>query len=199
MNSSFVLLSIMASITIFLNDVPRDYGGEFIFPEPQDGSGEPVVIHPVKGLAIVHHNTDEKYNFDPSTIHREAELSRGFKYVAKKYIYLNPQPRHVRVVLPLIAAPFGGKLPRVIIALHNALIDKFGLETAEVYFRKIITMIPVVLLIGIASLMSSFVAGKLRSGGGGGGDGDGRKGKEAAAAVADGKSKKSKGKAKKND
>jgi hypothetical protein len=192
----------MASITIFLNDVPRDYGGEFIFPEPQDGSDEPVAIHPVKGLAVVHHNTDEKYNFDPSTIHREAELSRGYKYVAKKYIYLNPQPRHIRVVLPLIAAPFGGKLPRVVIALHNALIDKFGFQTAEVYFRKIITMIPVLLLIGIASVVSNFVVGKLKSGasgGGGGGDVDGKKGKEAVVAVADRKSKKSKGKSKKND
>jgi hypothetical protein len=194
LNEFFVLsFSILASITIFLNDVPRNNGGEVIFPKPKDANGEPVVIHPVKGLAVVHHNTDEKYNFDPSTINQEAELTSGVKYVAKKYIYLNPQPRHVRIVLPLIAAPFGGKLPRVIISLHNVLIDKYGFQTAEVYFRKIVTMIPVLLLIGIASVVSSFIAGKLKSGGGGGSS-DGKKGKDGASAAS---SKKSKGKASK--
>ncbi|KAL3769680.1 hypothetical protein ACHAW5_010261 [Stephanodiscus triporus] len=174
-----------------LNDA--NGGGEVIFPKPKDANGEPVVIHPVKGLAVVHHNTDEKYNFDRSTLNQEAELTRGVKYVAKKYIYLNPQPRHIRIVLPLIALPFGGKLPRVIISLHNVLIDKFGFQTAEVYFRKIVTMIPVLLLIGIASVVSSFIAGKLKSGGGGGSS-DGKKGKDGAPAAA---SKKSKGKSSK--
>ena len=185
----------MASITIFLNDVPVGNGGEFIFPEPRDGQGEPIVVRPVKGLAVVHHNTDDKYNFDPSTIHQEAVLSKGYKYVAKKYIYLNPQPKHVRIVLPLIAAPFGGILPRGIIALHNALIERFGPQTAEMYFRKIVTMSPILLLLIIASVVSSFVARKLKSLGGDGG-GDGKRKKEGASTVS---SKKSKGKSKKSD
>ncbi len=109
----------MASITIYLNDVPPENGGEFIFPKPEDGNGEPVYIHPTKGLAIVHHNTDEKYNFDQTTIHEEAVLKGGYKYIAKKYVYLNPQPNHMRIVLPLIAIPFGGKLPRVFITLQR--------------------------------------------------------------------------------
>lgn len=185
----------MASITIFLNDVPHGDGGEFIFPKPEDGSGEPVVIFPTKGLAIVHHNTDEKYNFDMSSVHQEAELLKGYKYVAKKYVYLNPQPRHMRILLPLIAAPFGGKLPRVIIELHSALIDKFGYENAEVYFRKVITMIPILLFVGIASVISNFVAKKLKSVGAGD---DGNKGGKDAAI--DGRPKKSKAsKSKKSD
>jgi len=166
----------MATITIFLNDVPHGNGGEFIFPKPEDGNGEPVVIFPTKGLAIVHHNTDDKYKLDPSSIHQEAMLSKGYKYVAKKYVYLNPQQRHMRIVLPLLASPFGGKLPRVFIELHAFLIDKFGFESAEVYFRKIITMIPILLLIGIASVISDFVAKKLKSSSGGG---DANKGKES--------------------
>ena len=167
----------MASITIFLNDVPHGNGGEFIFPNPVDGNGEPVVIFPTKGLAIVHHNTDDKYNLDTSSVHQEAILSAGYKYVAKKYVYLNPQQRHMRVVLPLIASPFGGKLPGVFIELHSYLINKFGFESGEVYFRKIVTMIPVLLLIGIVSFISDFVAKKLKNSGGGGGDGN--KGKES--------------------
>lgn len=179
--------SLMASITIFLNDIPRDNGGEVVFPETQKdgkgGGGGLVAIHPVKGLAIVHHNTDEKYNFDKSTIHQEALFKgrRGeYKYVAKKYIYLNPQPRHTRVVLPLLAAPFGGKLPRIVIALHNTLIDKFGMEHAEVYFSKIITMIPILLLVGVVSLVSNGIVKKLKGMGGGGGDGIKTKGREMA-------------------
>eukprot|EP00579_Thalassiosira_antarctica_P006028 CAMPEP_0201883034 /NCGR_PEP_ID=MMETSP0902-20130614/15106_1 /ASSEMBLY_ACC=CAM_ASM_000551 /TAXON_ID=420261 /ORGANISM="Thalassiosira antarctica, Strain CCMP982" /LENGTH=503 /DNA_ID=CAMNT_0048411737 /DNA_START=44 /DNA_END=1555 /DNA_ORIENTATION=+ len=154
---------IMASITIFLNDVPQEKGGEFVFSNPEDGD-EPVMIFPTKGLAIVHHNTDDKYNFDKSTIHYEAALLGGFKYVAKKYVYLNPQPNHMRIVLPLMAMPFGGKLPRVFITLQNALIEKYGFETTEVYFQKIVTMIPVLLLIGIASAVSTFITNKLKKG-----------------------------------
>lgn len=108
----------MASITIFLNDVPHDDGGEFIFLEPEDGN-DPVYISPTKGLAIVHHNTDEKYNFDKSTLHKEAILKGGYKYIARKYVYLNPQPNHMRIVVPLMAMPFGGKLPRVFITLQT--------------------------------------------------------------------------------
>lgn len=188
---------IMASITIFLNDVEKDHGGDFIFSHPEDSNGEPVSIVPTKGLAIVHHNTDSDYNFDKSTIHQEALLSGGYKYVAKKYVYLNPQQKHMRIVLPLMAMPFGGKLPRVFITLQNLLIDKFGLETGGVYFQKIVTMIPVLLLIGIASAVSNFVTNKMKSedsGDGVSGSG-GKKGKEAT----DGKSKKSKARSKKSD
>lgn len=166
----------MASITIFLNDVPHGNGGEFIFPKPEDGNGEPVVIFPTKGLAIVHHNTDDKYNLDTSSIHQEAILSKGYKYVAKKYVYLNPQPKHMRIILPLIASPFGGKLPRVFIELHSYLIEKFGFESAEIYFQKIITMMPILLLIAIASVITDFVVKKLKNASGGG---DITKGKES--------------------
>ncbi len=186
----------MASITIFLNDVPHGNGGEFVFPKPEDGNGEPVVILPTKGLAVVHHNTDDKYNLDPTSIHQEAILTAGYKYVAKKYVYLNPQPRHMRIVLPLIASPFGGKLPRVIIELHSYLIDKFGFESAEAYFRKMITMIPILILIGVASVISGFIAKKLKNTSGGV---DGNKGKESSAKI-DARPKKSKAtKSKKSD
>jgi len=180
---------IMATITIFLNDVEQEMGGEFIFTGTDDG-GEPVMIKPTKGLAIVHHNTDDSYNFDKTTIHQEALLKGGFKYIAKKYVYLNPQQKHMRIVLPLMAMPFGGKLPRVFITLQNTLIDKYGAETADVYFQKITTMIPVLLLIGIASAVSNFVQNKLKKEAG-----EGKKGKEST----EGKSKKSKGKSKKSD
>ena len=191
--------SIMASITIFLSDIPRDNGGEIVYPETQqqqpDGktSNEAVVIHPVKGLAIIHHNTDDKYNFDKSTVHKEAVFKgRGeYKYVAKKYIYLNPQPRNTRVVLPLLASPFGGKLPRVIITMHNILLDKFGMDKGELYFRKIITVTPILLLIVIVSLISNLVIKQMKSmifgSSGGSDDGKTKKGREASTSVVEGR------------
>ena len=80
----------------------------------------------------------------------------------------------MRVVLPLIALPFGGKLPRIFSTLHVALIDKFGVETGVTYFNKIVTMIPVLLLLGIASVVSDAVQKKLKEGK------DGKKGKESS-------------------
>ena len=156
---------IMATITVFLNDVEDGDGGELVYPSPLDG-GSPVMIRPRKGLAVVHHNTDENYVFDKSTVNEELVVtgSSTVKYVAKKYVYLNPQNNAMRVVLPLIALPFGGKLPGIFSTLHIALIDKFGIESGGTYFRKIVTMLPVLLLLGIASVVSDAVQKKLKEG-----------------------------------
>jgi len=150
---------------VFLNDVPDGEGGELLYPNPQDG-GKPVMVRPRKGLAVVHHNTDENYVFDKSTANEELVVtgSSTVKYVAKKYVYLNPQPQAMRVVLPLIALPFGGKLPGIFSTLYIALIDKFGVETGVTYFRKIVTMLPVLLLLGIASVVSDAIQKKLKEG-----------------------------------
>lgn len=189
--------SIMASITIFLSNIPRDAGGEIAYPETQqqqpDGktSTEAVVVHPVKGLAIIHHNTDDKYVFDKSTVHKEAVFKgHDYKYVAKKYIYLNPQQRHTRVVLPLLALTFGGRLPRGIITLHNVLLDKFGMDNGELYFRKIVTVTPILLLISILFLISNLVIKQIKSmmfGDVGGDDAKTKKGKEASTSVVEGR------------
>ena len=172
----------MATITVFLNDIAEDRGGEFVYSNPHNDTLGPSVILPMQGLAVVHHNTDEHYNFVKSTLHHENLLRGGVKYVAKKYVYLNPQPRHLRVVLPLLATPFGGKLPRAIVALHNALVESFGIKTAESYFRKIMTAIPILLLVCVAGALSKFATGQLKE----------------ADKVGDGKSKR-KNKSKKSD
>lgn len=155
---------IMATVTIFLNDVPEGQGGELVFSKPGDG-GDPIMIRPKRGLAVVHHNTDENYNFDKTTVHEELPFKGSVKYIAKKFVYLNPQPTATRIVLPLIAMPFGGKLPKVFSTLQNMLIEKFGYETADVYFQKIVVMIPVFLLVMIASAVSNFVQGKMKQSG----------------------------------
>ena len=65
----------IASMTVFLNDVPEQQGGEFVYPNASDGT--PVMIRPTRGLAVVHHNTDDQYQFDPATLHAELELLGG--------------------------------------------------------------------------------------------------------------------------
>ena len=161
---------IMATITIFLNDVPIENGGEFVYPKTQNESGgdgeDAVVIRPTKGLAVVHHNTDDRYNFDQSSVNQELSLNGGVKYIAKKYIYLNPQPNSMRIVLPMLAMPFGGKLPKVFPKLQNTLIDTFGLEAGCNYFDKIINLIPILILVAISQFVTNFVQSKLKGSGG---------------------------------
>ena len=157
----------IASMTVFLNDVPEKQGGEFVYPNVSDGT--PVMIRPTRGLAVVHHNTDDKYQFDHATLHAELELLAGevqYKYVARKYIYALPQSPARRIVLPLIAMVSGGTLPDAVLRLHDAMLDQFGLEHGPAYFDKLMTMFPVGLLLGIAAIVSSIVQGKGKAAGG---------------------------------
>uniref|UniRef100_A0A6U3UZ66 Fe2OG dioxygenase domain-containing protein n=3 Tax=Ditylum brightwellii TaxID=49249 RepID=A0A6U3UZ66_9STRA len=163
----------MATITVFLNDVDEGDGGELVFPSPalggdkkrgssgtSSGGGkddDPVKIYPRKGIAVVHHNTDEEYQFDASTLHAELPLKNGVKYVAKKFIYANPQPPSKRIVLPLIALPFGGKLPRCVCTFYQFFLEKFGMEEGNVYFDKFCTVAPVLCLFLIASVITNMV------------------------------------------
>lgn len=153
---------IMATVTIFLNDVQEGEGGELVFSKPGDG-GDPIMIRPKKGLAVVHHNTDENYQFDQTTVQEELPLkgNSSVKYIAKKFVYLNPQPPAFRIVLPLIAMPFGGKLPNLFSTLQNVLIETFGMEAAQGYFVKIVMMIPMLLLFLIARAVSNFVSSSM--------------------------------------
>ena len=182
---------IMATITVFLNDVPIENGGEFVYPKTQNESdgdgGDAVVIRPTKGLAVVHHNTDDRYNFDQSSVNQELSLNGGVKYIAKKYIYLNPQPNSMRIVLPMLAMPFGGKLPKVFSKLQNALIDSFGFEKACNYFDKIINLIPILILVGIAQFVTNFVQSKMK-----GGEGEKASGENESSGKAKSKKKRSK-------
>eukprot|EP00563_Minutocellus_polymorphus_P003113 CAMPEP_0181045242 /NCGR_PEP_ID=MMETSP1070-20121207/13700_1 /TAXON_ID=265543 /ORGANISM="Minutocellus polymorphus, Strain NH13" /LENGTH=543 /DNA_ID=CAMNT_0023123751 /DNA_START=5 /DNA_END=1636 /DNA_ORIENTATION=+ len=162
----------IASILVFLNDVPDEQGGEIVYPKVSDGT--PVMVRPTKGLAIVHHNTDDKYQFDPTTLHAELELVGGegddaikYKYVARKYIYALPQPPARRIVLPLISMVAGGTLPDAVLQLHDALLVKFGLDQGPTYFDKLMMMLPVGLLFVIATAVSYVFKGKAAGGGSG--------------------------------
>lgn len=169
----------MASIVVFLDTLDYQDGGEFVFPNPTDDEEDPIKIHPTKGMGIVYHNTDEEGNFDPSTLHAELEVKGNVvKHVAKRWIYMDPLPPSRRIALPLIAAPFGGKLPRVVVRAHDMLVEKFGLDTGTMYFDKLCVVLPILVLFGVASVIGGYVKDHLVGNGGGGKKEGGKTGKK---------------------
>ena len=167
------IYSPVATITVFLNDLEGDgdgdgdgdgegsgsgsrSGGEIVYPKA--GKDEhPIMVRPKKGLAVVHHNTDFDGNFDYHTLYGERQLlnDQDTKYIARRFVYAAPLPPSKRIVLPLLAAMSGGKLPRWVVTLYNYLLVKFGLEQGNMYFDKMCVMGPMLIVFGIVSLIGS--------------------------------------------
>jgi len=162
----------MATITVFLSAVPDGGGGEIVYPSTNT---EPVMIRPVQGMAVVHHNTDEKHQFDVNSLHAllpivaasttTAEEDVEF-YVATKYILPLPVSKARRIALPVFAALTGGRLPDIFVWLHDALVEQFGVEMGGVYFDKVCVFVPVLILLGIAQFAARAVHRHVTSGGG---------------------------------
>mmetsp|Transcript_25731 Transcript_25731/g.31707 ORF Transcript_25731/g.31707 Transcript_25731/m.31707 type:complete len:529 (-) Transcript_25731:86-1672(-) len=156
------LYSPVATISVFLNHLDdNDSGGEVVFPNPVQGS--PVMITPQQGLAVVHHNTDYEGNVDYSAVYGEMNV-RGkdqVKYIARKYVYAQPLPPSKRIILPLLALVNGGKLPRLVVNIHDLFIAKFGLESGNVYFDKLCTMYPILVLLMIGTIIQRIFQSKL--------------------------------------
>ncbi|CAJ1942644.1 unnamed protein product [Cylindrotheca closterium] len=142
----------MATITVFLTD----NGGSVVFPSAK----EPVEITPTKGMAIVHHNTDNKHNMDLSSVHAMMAGTEGPAYVARKFIFTTPVSNARRIALPILALPFGGKLPGFVSAFHDFMVEKFGMEDGPVYFDKACVFIPFLIFLSIAQLVADRVQGK---------------------------------------
>lgn len=132
----------MATITVFLNGE----GGPVVYP-----SGRiPFKILPQKGMAIVHHNTDEKHRLDYSTIHALLPNEAGGAkpaYVARKYVLVDPVSKARRIALPAFAFLFGGKLPFFISNLHDMLNEKFGYDDGNKFFDKACVFVPCLILL----------------------------------------------------
>lgn len=133
----------MASMTIFLSE--EQDGGEIVYPSTQDG--KPVKINPARGLAVVHHNYEEKGTFDMSSLHAMLSTSKGPVYVARKFIFSAPVSNARRIALPVYAAPFGGKLPSPIVSLYELLVDRFGYEDGGFYFDKLVVFFPILIIL----------------------------------------------------
>jgi len=157
----------VATITVFLTEGPKpdddDDGGAIIYPQVKDIP--PIKILPQRGMAVVHHNSDQTGQHDASSLHGHLPTSEGsVMYVAKKYVYAAPLPTSRRIVLPVLAVLTGGKLPRWVRMVHDALIDKFGLENGTVYFEKLCTNGPMLLLFLLANVIGLVVKSKISGG-----------------------------------
>lgn len=157
----------IATISVFLNDVPKDGGGEIVFPSVSKGS--PIKVRATKGLAVVHHNTDDQYQFDRAAVTAELELLGGeeaVKYVARKFVYGMPQSPARRYVLPIVSMATGGRLPDAVVTVHDKVLETFGPEDGPKYFDKLMQMSPVALLLLVACAINAIL--KIASGNGAG-------------------------------
>ena len=155
----------LATFTVFLNDIPEGFGGEIVYPNPEEPPA--VKIVPQKGMAIVHHNihTHENRHGDQISsqtnqfsVHGDLQLDwDGIKYIAKKYVYQHPLPPSHTIALPIFAMMCGGTLPRWVLRAHDALLTKFGLEQGSLYFSKLCILLPLLILLLIAAAISKVV------------------------------------------
>mmetsp|Transcript_13484 Transcript_13484/g.32399 ORF Transcript_13484/g.32399 Transcript_13484/m.32399 type:complete len:431 (-) Transcript_13484:29-1321(-) len=127
----------------------------------------PIHIQPRKGMAVIHHNTDERGQVDASAMRGLLPLIAGsdddndddeYFYVAHKYIFMEPVPTARRVVLPALAAPTRGRLPNWIIQVHDLLLQQFGQEQGSTYFDKLCIGGPVLIL----ALLVQFIVDRVR-------------------------------------
>mmetsp|Transcript_9917 Transcript_9917/g.15272 ORF Transcript_9917/g.15272 Transcript_9917/m.15272 type:complete len:503 (+) Transcript_9917:170-1678(+) len=174
---------IMATVTVFLSDG----GPAMVFPSAK---GKPVKVFPRKGLAIVHHDLDEKHQLDYSTVHAFLQGEEE-GYIARKHVLLTPITPARRVVLPILALPFGGKLPSFLIQVHDIVYEKFGEENGSAYFDKILVGVCVLILLSIAQGIANVVQQQM-GGSGSSSSGGAKKGAAARSKKSDPKAKRSK-------
>jgi len=145
----------MATITVFLSATTENSGGEIVYPSTKT---EPVMIRPVQGMAVVHHNTDEKHEFDRHSLHALNFVTSPHDfYVATKYILPLPVSTARRVALPVFAAATGGRLPSFLVKLHDALTEQFGPEKGGLYFDKLCVFVPVLIILVIVQYVAQSV------------------------------------------
>ena len=148
----------MATITVFLTE---QSAGSVVYPSCK----QPVMVLPSKGMAIVHHNTNDKHDLDLSTVH--AMLPTVFSegdgpvYVARKFIFTTPIPTARRLALPIFAFPFGGKLPGLVVMFHDFLVGQFGMEDGSFYFDKACVFVPLLIVLLLAQYLAEYIQGKV--------------------------------------
>jgi len=144
-----------ATIIVFLTQQIDGGGGSVVYP---GSNNNPIKILPQKGLAIVHHNMDDKDELDMSTLHAMLPINEGETlYVARKYVFAQPISQSRRVVLPVFAFPFGGKLPTFVVSIHDMLVGNFGVEDGTIYFDNVCIILPVLVLLLLAQLVLTYV------------------------------------------
>ncbi len=149
----------IATIIVFLTEsgeiAQGGTGGSIVYPGSHK---KPIQILPQKGLAIVHHNMDEKDQLDMSTLHAMLPVAKGETlYVARKYVFEQPISTSRKMALPIFAFLFGGKLPKVVVLVHDAFVDNFGVEDGSLYFDKACVFVPLLLVMMVVQFLLTYV------------------------------------------
>jgi hypothetical protein len=140
----------MATILVFLTTE----GGAVIYPSGKD---KPLKILPQKGLAILHQNLNERHELDRFSRHAILPPETGPVYVARKYIFETQVTYARRVALPLFAFPFGGKLPKFMVKIHDYFIYRYGLGYGALYFDRLCLFFPALAIIGLVQIIGASV------------------------------------------
>lgn len=152
----------LATITVFLSDTAPDTGGEIVFPST---TTDPVKIRPVKGMAVVHHNTNDQHEFEVNAVHALLPVTGTEDvYIARKFILPAPISNARRVALPVYAAATGGKLPDFVVQMHDYLTAQYGFETGGLYFDKAVVYLPMLLLLVLAQFIGLYVHKQMQKG-----------------------------------
>jgi 2OG-Fe(II) oxygenase superfamily len=151
----------LATITVFLSET-ADAGGEIVFPSTNT---DPVKIRPVKGMAVVHHNTNDKHEFEVKALYALLPVTTESFYIARKYILPAPVSNARRIGLPVLAAATGGKLPGFVVRLHDWLTAQYGVVTGGLYFDKLVVFLPVLLMLGLAQYIGQAVHKQMKGSG----------------------------------
>lgn len=147
----------LATITIFLSEDPE--GAGFVYPSTRS---DPIKVQSVKGMAVVHHNTDQDHQFEMNAVHALLPASQRI-YTATKFIYPAPLSKARRIALPIFALPFGGRLPSPVVALYKFMVQKFNYEQGGSYFDKVCVFLSVLMILSIAQYAAEYAQKKLKS------------------------------------
>lgn len=151
----------IASITIFLSDVPSEQiamsASSIVYPSAKGG---PVQVRPQKGLAIIHHNWNERQEFESNSVHALLEHTDDQPiYIARKYVVASPLPHSRRILLPFVSWMMGGgQLPLIISMLYEKFLDQFGQEAGDFYFEKLCVLIPLLLVAGLVKFLVTLLS-----------------------------------------
>ena len=87
----------------------------------------------------------------------------GEFYIATKYILPLPASKARRGVLPAVAILNGGRLPDLVVSLHDLLVAQFGVDTGGVYFDKVCVFVPVLLLLALVNVVGVYVHRQIKA------------------------------------
>ncbi|EEC51679.1 predicted protein [Phaeodactylum tricornutum CCAP 1055/1] len=152
----------IAVLTVFLNDDGGD--AAIVYPSvPTNAAAQkPLKIRPQQGLAVVHHVTDDHHRIDTNAVTGvlPASTEHGDAYyLARKYIYATPVSTARRLVLPALSlvAAGGGNLPSLVVRLHVAMLEQFGVPQGNANFDRVCIFVPLLLVL----LLVQYVVNRL--------------------------------------